>query len=276
MFRLALIACATFVIAFSIGSASADTLDNVKAKGTLVVGVKADYPPWGMRDQAGNIVGLEIDMANDVAKRLGVKLQLVPVESSNRMQFLQQGKIDVMIATFSVNDERRKTVGVVEPLYYASGGGLLAKNGSGIAGLKDLQGKKVCANQGSYFNKEVAEKYVQGNLLAFKGVPESEQALLSDQCSVYLFDDVILIYKKTSDPAKWKDYDVIQLPEIQPLPWAVAVRSDERDGPWGKMMSSIVSDWHRSGMLLALEKKWLGQNTRWLEDMHAKAKAGQH
>src|ERR1700741_1053239 len=103
-----------------VGGANADTLDNIKQKGTLVVGVKADYPPWGMRDSNGNIVGMEIDMAKDVARRLDVKLALVPVLSSNRMQMLQQGQIDLMIATLSVNDERRKAVGVIEPLYYAS------------------------------------------------------------------------------------------------------------------------------------------------------------
>lgn len=114
-----------FVSATTVGVAQASTLDEVKKKGTLVVGVKADYPPWGMRDTSGNIVGMEIDMAADVAKSLGVKLELITVLSSNRMQFLQQGKIDLMIATMSVNDERRKAVGVVEPLYYASGVAML-------------------------------------------------------------------------------------------------------------------------------------------------------
>jgi len=93
--------------------ASADTLADIKAKGTLIVGVKADYPPYGFRDTSGKVVGLEPDMAADVAKRLGVALELVPVVASNRMQFLQQGKIDLMIATMAISDERRKAVGIV-------------------------------------------------------------------------------------------------------------------------------------------------------------------
>src|SRR5437762_90756 len=83
------------------GLAQADAMDDIKKKGVLVVGVKTDYPPWGTRDASGNIVGMEPDMAADVAKRLGVKVELVAVVSSNRMQFLQQGKIDLMIATMS-------------------------------------------------------------------------------------------------------------------------------------------------------------------------------
>ena len=90
-------------------------LDDIKKKGTLIVGTKADYRPFGFLDPSGKIVGFEPDLAADVAKRLGVKLELVPVVASNRMQFLQQGKIDLMIATMSDTPERRKIVDIVEP-----------------------------------------------------------------------------------------------------------------------------------------------------------------
>src|SRR6185437_15883146 len=92
--------------------AKADVLDDVKQKGVLVVGVKADYKPFGFREPSGAIVGLEPDLAADVAKKLGVKLELVPVVSANRMEFLNQGKIDMMIATMSDKPDRRKVVQV--------------------------------------------------------------------------------------------------------------------------------------------------------------------
>jgi polar amino acid transport system substrate-binding protein len=264
---------AGLLCAGAVCGANADTLDNVKQKGTLVVGVKADYPPWGMRDSNGNIVGMEIDMANDVARRLGVKLTLVPVLSSNRMQMLQQGQIDLMIATLSVSDERRKAVGVIEPLYYASGVAMLVNRSSGIKSLVDLKGKPVCALQGASYNREISEKYVGGDLVAFKGVPENEQALLDRRCAAWVYDDAILIYKKNNEPDKWKDYDVIMMPNLPALPWGIAVRSEERDGPWGKYMSNVVQDWHKSGLLLELEKKWLGDNTEWLKEAHDETKA---
>jgi hypothetical protein len=74
------------------GPAAAQTLDKIKQRGVLVVGSKADYKPFGFRDPAGNIVGFEPDLARDVADRLSARLELEPVVSSNRMQFLQQGK----------------------------------------------------------------------------------------------------------------------------------------------------------------------------------------
>jgi len=66
--------------------------------GKITIGVKADYKPWGYRDEGGELVGMEIDMAHEVAAAMGVEAELVPVQSSNRMQFLEQGKIDMMIA----------------------------------------------------------------------------------------------------------------------------------------------------------------------------------
>ncbi|HEV7820242.1 MAG TPA: transporter substrate-binding domain-containing protein, partial [Burkholderiales bacterium] len=101
------------IVLFSLavcGPARADALDDIKKRGTLIVGVKADYKPYGFRDPSGAIVGIEPDLAADVAKRLGVKLELVPVVSSNRMQFLEQGKIDLMIATMNDKPDRRKVV----------------------------------------------------------------------------------------------------------------------------------------------------------------------
>ena len=103
-----------------LGSAqAADGVDAIKQRGTLIVGVKADYKPFGFRDPTGNVVGIEPDLAADIAKRLGVKLELVPVGASNRIEFLQQGKIDLLIATMSDKPERRRVVQAIEPLYYS-------------------------------------------------------------------------------------------------------------------------------------------------------------
>jgi len=104
-------------VALALGPAAAQTLDKIKQRGEIVVGSKADYKPFGFRDPSGKIVGFEPDMAEDVAKKLGVKLVLEPVVSSNRMQFLQQGKIDLMIATMNDKPDRRQVVGIIEPLY---------------------------------------------------------------------------------------------------------------------------------------------------------------
>lgn len=252
--------------------AAADQLDDIKKKGTLVVGVKTDYPPWGMRDSSGAIVGMEPDMAADVAKRLGVKLELVSVVSSNRMQFLQQGKIDLMIATMSDTPERRKVVGIVDPVYYASGVAILANAKANVKSAADLKGKPVCALQGAFYNNELQSKYTGQDLVAFKGLPEAEQALLDGRCVGFVYDDVVLVWKKAQEGKKWEGFDVVQLTEWKPVPWGLAVKIDEISGPWGKFMSETITDWLKSGTLVTLEKNWVGSNTPWLLEATAKAK----
>ncbi|MBV9201029.1 MAG: transporter substrate-binding domain-containing protein, partial [Alphaproteobacteria bacterium] len=139
--------------------ATAQTLDKIKQRGVLTVGTKADYNPFGFRDPSGAIVGFEPDLAKDVADRLNAKLELEPVVSSNRMQFLQQGKIDLMIATMNDTPERRKIVGIIEPDYYASGVNVFLNKQAGVKSWDQLKGQKICAIQGAWYNKPVAEKY---------------------------------------------------------------------------------------------------------------------
>ena len=106
----------------------------------------------------------------------GVKLELVPVVASNRMQFLQQGKIDLMIATMSDTPERRKIVDIVDPNYYGSGTNVLAPKTAKLTDWDQLKGKKVCLIQGAFYNKELQEKYgVEG--VAFPGTAEAYAAL---------------------------------------------------------------------------------------------------
>ncbi len=125
----------------------------------FVVGVKADYKPWGFRNSDGNIVGMEIDMAADVAAKMGVDLELVAVQSSNRMQFLEQGKIDLMIATMSDRKDRREIVGIVGPNYYTSGTNIMSPKALGLKNWEDLRGKPVCGKQGAFYNQIVEERY---------------------------------------------------------------------------------------------------------------------
>src|SRR3954451_14589975 len=156
---LAIVASTLALALAGTGAVRADVLADIKSKGVLVVGTKADYRPFGYLDPSGKIVGFEPDLAADAAKRLGVKLELVPVVASNRIQFLQQGKIDLMIATMSDTPERRKTVDIVEPDYYASGTNVMAKKSEKLTSWNQLKGKKVCLIQGSFYNKELQEKY---------------------------------------------------------------------------------------------------------------------
>jgi polar amino acid transport system substrate-binding protein len=255
-------------VAFATG-ASAQTLDKIKSRGVLVVGTKADYKPFGFRDPSGAIVGFEPDIGKEVADKLGVKLELEPVVSSNRMQFLQQGKIDLMIATMNDKPDRRQVVGIIDPLYYASGVNVLASRKAALKTWEQLKGQKVCGIQGAWYNKPVAEKY-GADIVAFKGQAEAETALMQGNCIAWVYDDTAFA-ERLAD-AKWKDYEM-PLETILEEPWGVAVKLEEREGPWGQFVAKALEDMHRSGRMIELEKKWNIPASAYLKKMNAEAKA---
>ncbi len=246
--------------------ARADALEDIKKKGVLVVGTKADYRPFGYLDPSGKIVGFEPDLAADVAKRLGVKLELVPVVASNRIQFLQQGKIDMMIATMSDTPERRKTVDIIDPSYYGSGTNVLALKTAGLKTWEALRGKKVCLIQGAFYNKELQEKYgVDG--VAFPGTAEAYAALKGGNCVAFAYDDTAIVGEMQKP--EWSAYDM-PLDSILFVPWGLAVKQGEKG--FADMMSKTATEWHKSGFIQDLEKKWGIKPTKFAEESKAKYK----
>jgi polar amino acid transport system substrate-binding protein len=261
------IAAAAAVILIA-GPLAAQTLDKIKQRGILTVGTKADYKPFGFRDTSGAIVGFEPDLARDVAQQLGVRLELEPVVSANRMQFLQQGKIDLMIATMNVTQERRQTVGIVDPSYYASGVNVLAIKRAALKTWEQLKNQKICAIQGAWYNKVVAEKY-GADIIAFRGQTESETALLQGNCIGWMYDDTAFL-ERLGDP-KWAAFEM-PLETILDEPWGAAVKLEERDGRWGQFMAKTLTEWHRSGKLVEVEKKWNIPPSAFLKRMSTEVK----
>ena len=133
---------------FATNIARADELQDIKSSGVLVVGVKADYPPFGYLSPTGANIGIEPDLATNLAQRLGVKVQFVSVVASNRIQFLQQGKINLLIATMNDTPAREKIVDIIHPNYYASGYNVLAPKTVKLTDWTQLKGMPVWKDRG--------------------------------------------------------------------------------------------------------------------------------
>jgi polar amino acid transport system substrate-binding protein len=241
-----------------------DTLSRILREGVLKVGVRADYRPWGFRNPAGEFVGMEIEMAKDVAATLGVRPEFVPVVAANRMQFLAQGQIDLMIATMSDTAERRRVVGIVHPNYYSSGFNVLLPRQVTTTDWNALRGRQLCAIQGAWYNRPATERYGI-EILAFTGIAEVETALRQRRCVGWLYDDNLIAVMLAS--GQWNDFHM-PLPSQSDTPWGLAVRLDDLDKPWGRFMSGMVAHWHRSGKLLAWEKEAGIAESAFLRRMH--------
>jgi polar amino acid transport system substrate-binding protein len=265
-------AAAAIILAGALGGPSmAGALEDIKARGELIAGVKADYPPYANREKSGEITGLEIDLAQDLADRLGVKLKLFAVGADGRIQFLQQGSVDVLIATMAVTDLRAQQTGLIEPYYYASRLSVLAPKSAGIAGLADLKGKSVCMILKSYYSDELRERAEGVKLVTMRTLDDAGKALRDGRCLAFIHENSRLYELKRRTGAALADFHVTPL-DFAPLPWAIAVHTGEKDAPFGKLVAATIADWHKSGKLAELEKKWVGENTSWVIDQQKAVK----
>ncbi|TCR66451.1 transporter substrate-binding domain-containing protein [Bosea sp. BK604] len=272
MKRLTALAFALAATLAAVPAFAQDTLAKIKEKGVLTVGVKNDYKPWGFLDPSGKIVGLEIDLAQEVADKIGVKLEMVPVIAANRIEFLRQGRIDMILATLGDTQDRRKQIGMIEPNYYAGATNVLAPKSAGLKKWEDLKGRKVCAVQGAYYNRRVSQIYAP-EMVVFPSVPDGLNALLGNNCVAFLFDDTLIVSTLSGGDPKWANYEM-PLTSEDPQLWAIGVRLDDLDGPFGKLVKEMSVDWHKSGKLLALETKWGIKQSPYLIETNKKLKAG--
>ncbi|WP_291993016.1 transporter substrate-binding domain-containing protein [Candidatus Accumulibacter sp. ACC003] len=243
--------------------ALADRFDLIQKRGVLIAGVKSDYPPFGMLDANGRLVGFEPDLAAELARRLGVRLQLLAVSSTNRLQKLQDGAVDVVVATLGDTPQRRQIATLVEPSYYASGATVVTPPNKHLSSWADLRGKKVCATQGAYFNRPMAQRFLL-DLQVFNGTRDTRLALRDGRCVAWLYDDTGIVGILAD--AELRNYET-PLPSMMTSPWAIALAASERGSRLERAVSDAVADWHRRGSLIAIEQRWGVRPSQFLVDM---------
>jgi glutamate transport system substrate-binding protein len=173
------------------GNSIVDKATNDK---TLNIGVKPDQPGLGLQTAGGQYTGFDIDVARYVAKKLGAtKIHFVPTLSANREAFLQQGKVDMVVATYSVTPERQKIVSFAGPYYVAHQDILVRANDNSISKPDDLKGKKVCSGQGSASGDRIESLYgSKVNLIRLPGYGDCVNQLLGGQVQAVTTDNTIL------------------------------------------------------------------------------------
>jgi polar amino acid transport system substrate-binding protein len=141
--------------AMTVGAARADALDDIHKAGVLKVGVFEDFPPFASAGADMSLHGYDIDVANALAKSLGVKLALVGITGQNRIPYLQEHKVDILL---SVGDspEREKVIDFTEsyaPYYIA----VLGPPSLHVTGPADLAGKTIGVNRGTLEDSSLTE-----------------------------------------------------------------------------------------------------------------------
>ena len=178
-------------VSFPAGS----TMDTIAKSGKLRVGVKFDHPLLSQRNLKGKLEGFEADMVRYIAAKLGLdesKIELVEASGSNREQFLQQDKVDMVVATLSITDKRQQVISFAGP-YLNVKQDLVVKKGnpSGIRNPQDPPGRKVCSTLGGAVSDVTRTTYPQTNLVEFDVSSKCIDALKTGAVDALATQDLI-------------------------------------------------------------------------------------
>jgi len=248
--RIAAVAL-TAAVAFT-GAAQASKLEEIRDRGTVRIGVSLGGEPIGFRDDKNNPVGYDVDVATQLAAKLGVPVEFTDVSGDARISMLVSGQLDIVVANTSATLERAKTVNFSIP-YNRAGLRVIVQKDAGIASLKDLAGKKVVIGRGT-----TGESFLK------KAVPDAE-LVYTDNFSP---DGVLLLQQKRADAAiedsslldylATKNDNLVTLPGLfsnDPIGIAVA----KGDPEFVRWLDMFVSDYIQSGAYEANYKKWWGE-----------------
>ncbi|HAT32151.1 MAG TPA: ABC transporter substrate-binding protein [Janthinobacterium sp.] len=236
------------------------TLDSIKKSGIVRVGVKTDFSPYNSINSKGEIVGFESDIAELIADKLGVKLKKVGITTENRFQKLELGDVDILIATVGDTAARRLIATAIEPGYNETSVNVLFAPNLAVNAWDKIRDSTICAVQGSYFNKPMSERYLL-HLQNYKTVRDAQLALKSGQCSGFLYATPAL-----ANTVKLPEWSAYKMPLRNALvtPLAIFIARNEQGKALDITLGNLLADLHRSGWLLAEDKKWDIVNTDWL------------
>ena len=244
---------ALLALAACCATAHADaTLDKIRERHKVVIGVVVNGGPFGSIDPATQkLIGWNPELARDLAHKLGAEPELVQVQPGNRVQFLQSGKVDLLIASMEYNEDRGAILGHAPTPFYRVGGAAITPKSNHITRWEDLRGKIVCASQGSSFTKPLQEQY-GAEVRGFKSSSESLLALRGGNCVAAVHDSTFIYPLLRSNP-EWADYAAPIDSTILPAPSVVWTRKGEADTI--AVVDGIVKDWHRRGWLIDTERR---------------------
>lgn len=238
----------------SAASAATPTLDKIKAAGVLKVGVKVDVPNFGLKNtKTGEVEGFEIDLAKAIAKDLlgdESKIETQAVTAKTRGPLLDNGEVDLVIATFTITDERKKVYNFSDP-YYSDAVKLMVKKDSGIKGLKDLDGKTIGVAQSSTSMKAIQDAAdaagVKVKFDEYATYPEIKAALDSGRVQCFSVDGSIL-------SGYVDDTTTILDDKYSPQEYGIASKLDNKD--LAEYVNGMVAQLKSSGELDQMIAKW--------------------
>lgn len=183
--------------AFQAGS----TMDRIQKAGKLVAGVKFDQPGFGQKNPTTNVVeGFDIEVVKLIAQGIfggtkndaAAKVEFVESVSKNREPYIEQGKVDLVVATYSITDARKQVVAFAGPYYMAHGDIMVRSDNTNIKSVTDLNGKTVCTVKGSVYEATMKAKAPLADVKTLDTYSQCAEALRDKRVEAEVTDNVII------------------------------------------------------------------------------------
>lgn len=230
---------------------SSQQIEKIKKAGVLKVGVKQDVPNFGYYSaESGDYEGMEIEIARKIAKSLGVKIEFTPVTAQTREAVMDNGQVDIVIATYTITPERQANYNFSTP-YYTDEIGFLVNKSTGISSIKDLDGMTIGVAQGSTTKAAITE-YANAHNLSFKfaqlgSYPELAISLYAKRIQAFSVDKSILSGYRSS---KTKILDE----GFNTQSYGIATKKSNTEV--NDYINSLIAKWQKDGTLEKIYKKF--------------------
>ena len=229
--------------------------DDIVNKGKFVMGLDDEFAPMGFRDEQGNLVGFDIDLAKAVAEVLGVEVEFKPIAWSAKEMELSSKKIDCIWNGFTITEERKKQVLFTEP-YLSSDQVIVAKKGSSIAKKEDLIGKNVgLQKDSSSFNALSKQEEIMNGLASLKEYETNVEVLLdlgAGRIDAAVMDEVFARYYITDN-----NLDYVVLDEsLDSEDYGIGFRLG--DEAFKNKVEEALDTLRKNGKMDEIMKKWFG------------------
>ncbi|OCG03142.1 ABC transporter substrate-binding protein [Gilliamella sp. wkB112] len=243
---------------FTVNYAHADRLDDIEKRGQIKIAVFDSNPPFGYVDEKTNkIVGLDVDYANAIAKALNVKVELVPTNPANRIPLLTSQKADLIVANFTVTEERAKTVDFSLP-YFATGQKFIARKGV-LKTTDDLKNIRIGADKGTVMEITLREKYPSAKVISYDDTPFAFAALRNGVVQAITQDDAKLIGLLANVPEQ-------QRADFEISPFSITKEYQAIGLPKGETrlkekLNQILLKLEADGEAVTIYNRWFGPGT---------------
>ncbi|UCC88394.1 MAG: transporter substrate-binding domain-containing protein [Anaerolineales bacterium] len=249
-----LLIVAVLVSACGAASSTESTYDRVKDRDLVRVGVRFDNPPLSYIEDDGQWVGFDVDLANELAKRLGVKIEQVKVDEITRISFLQEGKIDMAVASMNHTRGRDEAVDF-SVTYFWDNQSFLVRTGT-YTSLEEMMGRKVAANAGSsaipaWRAYSATHAGPPPEIVEFTDKVAAMQALRDGAVEGYTEDNITLLALAAGDP------NLELLPGgFNPVQFGIGLPIN--DSAWRDQVNYALQEIWKDGTYLMIYEKWFG------------------